>query len=337
MVQKAKEESASSSTTDSGESPFRQLNNREWKSYKYKGPLRPFPVTKQMSMPLSIQQPDYAMDGNPISETKSSKIPVYSAEEIAGMREVCRIGREVLDLAGRALKVGVTGEDIDKLVYNACLERNAYPSPLNYRGFPKSVCVSPNEVVCHGIPDTRPLEEGDIVNLDVTVYYKGFHGDLNETYLIGNVDEKSLNLVKTAYECLAEAIKYCKPGMMYRELGTYIHNVAVKNGCSVIKTYCGHGIGQLFHTAPNVPHYKNNKAPGVMAPGHIFTIEPMINAGASGDHLWPDGWTSVTDDGERSAQFEQVILITETGCEILSARPGSSTTEMVWDLDAVQR
>ncbi len=197
-------------------------------------------------------------------------------------------GREVLDVAGKALRVGVTGDEIDKIVHAACLERNSYPSPLNYRAFPKSVCVSPNEVICHGIPDARPMEEGDIVNLDISLYHNGFHADLNETYLIGKVDEKSLNLVQTSYECLREAIKMCRPGTMYRELGNIIHDVAVKRGCQVDRTYCGHGIGRLFHTSPNVPHYRNNKAVGSMLPGHIFTIEPMINAGGWADTHWPD-------------------------------------------------
>ena len=210
------------------------------------------------------------------------------------MRKACNIGREVLDIAGKMVKVGVTTDEIDRVVHEACIERNSYPSPLNYFGFPKSTCTSVNEIICHGIPDDTELKDGDIVNVDVSVYYDGFHADLNETYLVGNVDEEGKHLVKTTYECLEKAIEICKPGTPYRSVGDAIQKHATKNGLSVVRSYCGHGVGQLFHDDPVVPHYGKNKAKGIMKSGHIFTIEPMINVGTWKDVTWPDKWTSST-------------------------------------------
>jgi len=201
-------------------------------------------------------------------------------------------------------------------IINKC---GAYPSPLNFRGFPKSLCTSINEVVCHGIPDNRELEDGDIINIDISTYYDWVHGDLNETYLVGNVDEQGRKLVQTTSECLQKSIEIVKPGTMYREVGNVISKHAQSNGFSVVRSYCGHGIGKLFHSTPNVPHYAKNKAIGTMKPGHVFTIEPMINEGVYNDQLWPDDWTSVTKDGKRSAQFEHTLLVTETGCDVLTA------------------
>lgn len=193
--------------------------------------------------------------------------------------------------------------------------------------FPKSVCTSPNEVICHGIPDQRVLLDGDILNLDVTLYHGGFHGDLNETYYVGSralADPASVRVVETARECLDQAIQLVKPGMLFREPGTVIEKHAKSRGCSVIKTYCGHGINQLFHCAPNVPHYAKNKAVGTAKPGMCFTIEPMISLGTHRDKTWPDDWTSVTQDGSRTAQFEHTLLVTEDGVEVLTARTADS-------------
>ncbi|XP_071953603.1 methionine aminopeptidase 1-like [Antedon mediterranea] len=301
-------------------------NANPWPGYVYSGPLRPHIVSPKREVLPEIDKPDYASDvkGYPASEMAvrgSTQIKVLSSEEIEILRETCRLGREVLDIAYSAVKVGVTTDEIDQIVHDACMERNCYPSPLNYHQFPKSCCTSVNEVICHGIPDGRPLEDGDIVNIDITVYYKGFHGDLNETFFVGKVDEGSKNLVKVAYDCLMQAIDEVRPGVRYRELGNTIMKHAQTNGCSVVRTYCGHGIHRLFHTAPNVPHYAKNKAIGVMKPGHVFTIEPMISAGTWKDRTWPDNWTAVTEDGKRSAQFEHTLVVTETGCEILTIRP----------------
>jgi methionyl aminopeptidase len=176
---------------------------------------------------------------------------------------------------------------------------------LNYFHFPKSVCTSPNEVICHGIPDSRILLDGDILNIDVTIYHEGFHGDLNETFYVGSSrpSKDSIRVVETARECLDKAIALVKPGMHFRDPGNVIEKHAKSKNCSVVKSYCGHGIHQLFHCAPNVPHYAKNKAVGVCKPGMCFTIEPMINLGTHKDKTWPDNWTSTTADGMLSAQF----------------------------------
>jgi len=236
------------------------------------------------------------------------------------MRKVCRLAREVLDIAGKAAKPGVTTDEIDKIVHQATIERGAYPSPLNYKGFPKSCCTSVNEIICHGIPDSRPLQDGDILNIDITLYYDGVHGDVNETYLIGTVSPQAKKLVQSTYEALEKAIAIVKPGTLYRDIGNVISKHINQAGFSVVRSYCGHGIGELFHAPPSIPHYGKNKAIGVMKPGHVFTIEPMINMGSWHDILWPDGWTAVTQDGKLSAQFEHTLLVTETGCEVLTAR-----------------
>eukprot|EP01120_Amphizonella_sp_Union-15-10_P007563 TRINITY_DN2561_c0_g1_i1.p1 TRINITY_DN2561_c0_g1~~TRINITY_DN2561_c0_g1_i1.p1 ORF type:complete len:367 (-),score=51.82 TRINITY_DN2561_c0_g1_i1:72-1172(-) len=296
----------------------------DFSNFMFTGSLRPGIVSPKRTIPPNILKPDYADDpeGIPHSElaARTSPIIVYNEAEISKIRKACKIGAEVLDIAGRMAKPGVKTDEIDRVVHEAIIERGAYPSPLNYRGFPKSCCTSVNEVICHGIPDSRELKDGDICNVDISVFFEGFHGDLNETWLIGNVDEKSQKLVQTTYECLELAIKEVKPNALYRNIGNIIAKHAENNRLSVVRTYCGHGTGRLFHTSPSVPHYRNNKAVGVMKPGHVFTIEPMINEGNWKDVLWPDGWTSTTKDGKRSAQFEHTLLVTPTGCEVLTKR-----------------
>ncbi|KAI7899958.1 peptidase M24, structural domain-containing protein [Cokeromyces recurvatus] len=291
-------------------------------NYRYTGELRAvYPLSPRRHVPEHIMRPDYAETSIPVSEQNvrmSSTIKVLNAEEIEGMRKVCKIAREVLDIGAAAIRPGITTDEIDEIIHNATIERGAYPSPLNYYQFPKSVCTSVNEVICHGIPDKRPLKDGDIVNLDVTCYYNGFHGDMNATYCVGNVDEKGKKLINTARECLEKAIAMVKPGIRYRDFGKVIEEHAKKNGFSVVRTFSGHGINQLFHCAPNVPHYNGNKAVGIIKPGHCFTIEPMICEGGWRDEIWPDNWTAVTVDGKRSAQFEHTLLVTENGVEILT-------------------
>ncbi|XP_075542419.1 methionine aminopeptidase 1 isoform X2 [Dermacentor variabilis] len=296
-----------------------------WPSFSFTGKLRPFPLSQKREVPEHIMRPDYAdhPDGIPLSEQAakhSSAIKVLDEEEIEGVRLASKLAREVLDVALGAAEVGVTTDELDRLVHEASIERDCYPSPLNYYKFPKSCCTSVNEVICHGIPDMRPLQDGDLLNVDITVYHRGFHGDLNETVFIGNVDESGRKLVQVTYECLSKAIEAVQPGMRYREIGNIIQKHAQSHGFSVVRSYCGHGIHRLFHTAPSVPHYAKNKAIGVMKAGHCFTIEPMISEGTWHDEVWPDNWTAVTADGKRSAQFEQTLLVTDTGCEILTRR-----------------
>lgn len=299
----------------------RSLNMPE---FKWTGSLRPARIGPMREIPDHIPTPDYfTNNGIPTSELSSPQqrtVPSRSPEEIAGIREACRIGRLVLDAAHAAIAPGVTTDEIDRVVHEETLAHGAYPSPYNYYNFPKSVCTSVNEVICHGIPDRRPLENGDIVNVDVSVYYRGYHGDLNETFVVGEADEDAKKLVRVTYECLQLSIAACKPGVRYRDIGDIITKHARAHGLGVVKTYCGHGISDLFHCAPNIPHYSPNKAKGVMKEGQTFTIEPMINEGSHRDKTWPDGWTAVTEDGRRSAQFEHTLLITAEGCEVLTQR-----------------
>ncbi|XP_014668869.1 PREDICTED: methionine aminopeptidase 1-like, partial [Priapulus caudatus] len=300
-----------------------------WPDFTFSGKLRPWPVTPKRAVPDNITRPDYANDskGTPHSELAArgtSQILVLSDEDQESLRVACKLGREVLDIGAEAVAVGVTTDEIDRLIHEATIDRDCYPSPLNYYRFPKSCCTSVNEVICHGIPDKRPLTDGDIVNIDVTVYHRGFHGDLNETLLVGNVDDVTKKLVGVTWDCLDYAMQAVKPGMRYRDIGAIIQKHAQANGFSVVRSYCGHGIHRLFHTAPNVPHYAKNKAVGVMKAGHSFTIEPMISEGVWRDMVWPDNWTAVTQDGRRSAQFEHTLLVTDTGVDILTQRPGTS-------------
>eukprot|EP00980_Cylindrotheca_fusiformis_P015413 scaffold4335_cov119-Cylindrotheca_fusiformis.AAC.16 len=314
-------------------------------NYEFTGSLRPALYSPKRTVPPNIRKPDYADHIAGVSESEQrdksnhNSIRVYTSNELDGeygLRHACKMGREVLDVAGKALRPGVTTDEIDRVVHEACIERQCYPSPLNYYNFPKSVCTSVNEVICHGIPDYREIQDGDIVNIDVTTYnLGGYHGDLNETFCVGNVDADGRKVVQTSFECLSAALALVKPGALYRDLGNAIHKVANANKCSVVRTYCGHGIGSLFHTIPNVPHYHKNKAKGTMKVGHVFTVEPMINLGKSGDVTWGDNWTAVTTDGQRSAQFEHTVLVTESGCEILTARDNEPV--MKWNPDLINR
>ncbi|KAK5983895.1 Methionine aminopeptidase [Trichostrongylus colubriformis] len=310
-----------------------------WPNYKFTGSLRPARVTPRRAVPQSIPRPDYALHPQGVSfeerqAKKNREVKILDDEEKEGLRVACRLGREVLNEAAKACTPGVTTDEIDRVVHEACIERDCYPSPLGYYNFPKSCCTSVNEVICHGIPDLRVLENGDLCNVDVTVYHRGFHGDLNETFLVGDaVDEESRNLVRVTYECLQQAIAIVRPGVKFREIGNVIQKHASANGFSVVKAYCGHGIHRLFHTAPNVPHYAKNTATGVMKAGNSFTIEPMINAGSYHDDRWPDDWTAVTTDGKRSAQFEQTLLVTENGCDVLTAREGNRP----WFMDQIDK
>jgi methionyl aminopeptidase len=280
-----------------------------------------------------ISKPEYHQTGIPINEQnayKTTDIIVNKPEDIKKIRRVCKIARDILDIAGDYLnQKGITGNDINDLVYKKCIEYGVYPSPLNYYHFPASVCISPNEVICHGIPNSNKITSGSIVNIDVSIYLDGVHADLNETFLIEfpgheSCDEKKKIITRTAYMCLEAIIPMIKPGTFYRDLGNVISKIATKNRCSVAKNWSGHGIGIHFHQNPRIPHYANNKAIGVMKPGHIFTVEPMINFGLnnSDDKILSDNWTVVTKNNEPSAQFEHTFLVTETGCEILTARKG---------------
>ncbi|GAA6051548.1 hypothetical protein JCM3770_000410 [Rhodotorula araucariae] len=301
------------------------------KNHKYTGALRavyPDERFPRREVPDHIPRPDYVSDKDGASRAEKAARSdaqgrVLGGEEIEGMRKVCRLAREVLDIAAAAIRPGITTLEIDAIVHDECVKRDSYPSPLGYHHFPRSVCTSVNEVICHGIPDARPLEEGDIINLDVTLFHGGFHGDINATYPVGSsVSQVNLDVIACARECLDESIRMCKPGVLYQDIGRRVEEIATARGFQSNKTYCGHGINQLFHCMPNVPHYAGNRATGAMKPGQTFTIEPMICVGNSKEVHWPDNWTAATIDGKASAQFEETLLITDTGVEVLTAAPG---------------
>ncbi|GAA5951553.1 hypothetical protein JCM8115_005175 [Rhodotorula mucilaginosa] len=303
--------------------------------YRYTGKLRsvmPLEEVPKRTVPDHIPKPDYATEANGVSFGEQVAFinerqgRTCTPEEIVKMRKVCKLGREVLDIAASHIRPGITTLELDRIVHEECVKRDAYPSPLGYHKFPRSVCTSINEVICHGIPDARPLENGDIINLDVSLFHDGYHSDLNATYPVGDaVSKENLDLIACSRKCLDEAIRICGPGVPFQELGRVIEEVASERGFTSNKTFVGHGINTLFHPpGPNVPHYAGNKAPGVMRVGHTFTIEPMICAGREKDVHWPDNWTAATVDGKPSAQFEETLLITPTGVEVLTAAPGWS-------------
>lgn len=246
-------------------------------------------------------------------------IYIKSKEEIKIMRESCRLAVKTLDDIEGKLRVGMTTEEVDQLCHDYITKHGAYPSPLNYKGFPKSVCTSKNEVICHGIPAKNViLNDGDILNIDVTTYLNGFHGDTNRTFLIGNVSEGAKTLVKVTRECMMIGIEQVKPGNRLGDIGAAIQAHAEKHGYSVVRDFCGHGIGRNFHEDPQVLHYGERGTGLRLKPGMTFTIEPMINIGKPDVKILKDGWTAVTTDGKWSAQFEHTILVTETGHEILT-------------------
>jgi len=303
--------------------------------FRYTGALRPGTLSPTRSVPEHIKRPKYAKSGIP--RDKRPKVPweieIKDADTIARMRVAGKHAREILDLAGALTVPGVTTDEIDELVHRETLARGGYPSPLNYNKFPKSCCTSVNEVVCHGIPDDTVLVEGDIINIDITIFYDGVHGDCSETFIVGDVDKAdpvAKKLVKATYDALWAAINICGPGVAVNKIGGAIQTVAHRNGFSVVRNFVGHGIGEVFHTTPNVFHYKNSDPLGTMEPGQTFTIEPMLNEGTHRNVTWPDEWTATTQDGKRSAQFEHTLLITEDGVEALTGRLPTSP-KLFWE------
>jgi methionyl aminopeptidase len=276
--------------------------------------LAPGKVTPRRAVPASIPRPDYAQTGRPRAQGRDVK----TSDELERLRRACRAAARVLRVAGEAVKVGITTDALDEIAHVETIRLGGYPSPLNYRGFPKSLCTSVNEVICHGIPDSRPLEDGDIVNLDVTVYLDGMHGDCSATFLVGNVDAEGRRLVQVASECLAKGISAVKPGRPVSDIGKAVEAHASRHGYGVVRAYCGHGIGESFHSQLQIPHHYDPSMKRVMEPGMTFTIEPMITEGTWQDLLWSDGWTAVTADGKRSAQFEHTMAVTEDGAEVLT-------------------
>ncbi len=278
-------------------------------------PVRPGLQSPPRPVPAHIARPPYATDGNP---GRSRMSPVRTPDEIVAMRRACRVAADVLLHVGELVAPGVTTDRLDQVVHDKTIELGGYPSPLNYRGYPKSVCTSVNEVICHGIPDSRPLANGDIVNIDVTVFLDGVHGDTSMTFLVGEVDEWSRLLVRETYESLKRGIDAVRPGAGINMIGKAIETHARKHNLGVVREFIGHGIGPEFHGSLQIPHYYEPRARAVMAEGMTFTIEPMLTLGDPALGVWEDDWTAVTLDGRRSAQFEHTLLVTAEGAEILT-------------------
>ena len=277
--------------------------------------MRPGSVTPMRKVPDHIPRPDYAETGRPGSSRQSV---IKTPEQIDRMRSTCRAARKILETVLAAVRPGITTEELDAIGHEAAIEIGAYPSPLNYHGYPKSICTSVNEVICHGIPDSRALREGDIVNCDITIFLDGVHGDCSETVLVGQVDEESRKLVEVTRGAMMAGIGAVRAGGRVRDIGRAIEKHVEPHGFSVVRAFVGHGIGETFHMDPQVPHYFDRTALHKLMPGMTFTIEPMINLGDWDHHMWSDNWTAVTCDLQRSAQFEHTILVREDGVEILT-------------------
>ncbi len=288
-------------------------------------PVEPGTISAMRSVPTSVSRPEYADDGVP-GEARSLKPRQYNAEEIVRARRAARLARKMLDFANELASdhtKGYSTEDVDKLTHEEIIKHGAYPSPINYRGFPKAVCTSVNEVVCHGIPDSRVLEKGDLVSIDVSLYLDGFHGDNCGSVICGGgdpadpSDKRSLDLIAATQEALDAAIAICGPGVCFSEIGATIEKVAAQRDFRIVHEFCGHGTGELLHMPPFVRHFRNGDGQP-MLPGNIFTIEPILVEGSRRIHVWKDGWTAATLDGGRGAQFEHEVLIKDDGYEVLT-------------------
>ncbi|MBY8886318.1 type I methionyl aminopeptidase [Streptomyces sp. PTM05] len=277
--------------------------------------LVPGTLSPTRRVPASIPRPEYV--GKP-APTPYTGPEVQDAETIEKMRVASRIAARAMEEAAKAIKPGTTTDELDRIAHEYMCDHRAYPSDLGYRGFPKSICTSLNEVICHGIPDSTELRDGDIVNLDVTAYIDGVHGDTNATYLCGEVDEESRLLVERTHESLARAIKAVKPGRRINVIGRVIESYAKRFGYGVVRDFTGHGINTSFHSGLIVPHYDSPHATTEIKVGMTFTIEPMLTLGTYEYDVWEDGWTVVTKDRKRTAQFEHTLVVTDTGAEVLT-------------------
>jgi methionyl aminopeptidase len=252
---------------------------------------------------------------------KKMKITLKIPEEIKKIRTACQLAAGVLDMIAPYVRAGITTKELDRICHDYIINiQHAIPAPLNYRGFPNSICTSVNDVVCHGIPSLKKLNDGDIINIDITVIKDGYFGDTGKMFIVGKTSTLAERLVKVAQECLYLGIKAVKPGARLGDIGAAIQQHAEKHKFSVVRDYCGHGIGKNFHEDPQVLHYGETGTGEVILPGMVFTIEPMINAGSYNTKLMSDGWTVVTKDHKLSAQWEHTIAVTETGHEVLSKR-----------------
>jgi len=259
-------------------------------------------------------------------DPEEHRIKIHGAAELEGMRKAGKLGAEVLDFIAPHVVPGVTTEELDRLCHDFILSHGAIPAPLNYRGFPKSICTSINHVVCHGIPGDRKLMEGDIINIDITVILDSWHGDTSRMFLVGEkVPLKARRLVEVTYEAMMRGIAAVRPGARTGAIGNAIQTYVESQRFSVVRDFCGHGIGRIFHDAPSILHFGSPEDGPVLQPGMFFTVEPMVNAGRWEVKILSDGWTAVTKDRSLSAQFEHTVAVTETGYEILTLSPAGHT------------
>jgi methionyl aminopeptidase len=277
--------------------------------------LTPGRVAPTLTVPATIPRPEYV--GRPGPERHRGS-EVKNADTIARMRVACQLAAQALDLVGRHVAVGVSTDELDVLGHDFLIAHGAYPSTLGYRGFPKSLCSSINEVICHGIPDSTVLAEGDIVNIDITAFIGGVHGDTNATFLVGDVAEDVRLLVERTHAATMRGIKAVAPGRPINVVGRVIESYARRFGYGVVREFTGHGIGTTFHSGLVIPHFDDPRATTVIEPGMTFTIEPMITLGSAAWQMWDDGWTVVTADRSWTAQFEHTVLVTDEGAEILT-------------------
>ncbi|CEF41583.1 type I methionyl aminopeptidase [Acetobacter tropicalis] len=254
-----------------------------------------------------------------------SGIVLHTEEDFEGLRAAGRLAAATLDMITPYVKPGVTTEELDRLIHEYTLDHGAIPAPLNYRGYPKASCISINHVVCHGIPSEKRLQDGDIVNIDVTSIVDGWYGDNSRMYTVGKVPVKAAKLIKTTYDCLMRGIEVVRPGATLGDVGHAIQTLAEKNRYSIVQDFCGHGIGRTFHAEPNVLHYGRPGEGLKLKAGMVFTIEPMLNIGRPDVKILDDGWTAVTRDRSLSAQFEHMLGVTETGYEIFTLSPAGYT------------
>ncbi|MCB0993835.1 MAG: type I methionyl aminopeptidase [Acidimicrobiales bacterium] len=290
-------------------------------------PVRPGLIGPARPVPRDIPRPPYALSGDPGSSVSSV---VRSPAEIDAMRAAGAAAAEILLHAAKVVAPGVTTDKIDEVVHEETIKRRGYPSPLNYRGFPKSVCTSVNEVICHGIPDSRQLAEGDIINIDVTIYLDGVHGDTSATFCVGEVDPDSLRLVTETRHALDAGIAAVRPGAPVNAIGRAIENHARQHRLGVVRDFIGHGIGTEFHSGLAIPHYFDRRATRELEVGMSFTIEPMLTLGTHDLYVWDDGWTAVTADGRRTAQFEHTLICTEDGVEVVTQTSAGTTAHEVY-------
>ena len=287
-------------------------------------PVRPGRVAAPREVPTDIARPWYITAGHHGADRGPVQV-IDDPDDLARLQTACRIAAEVLATTGAAVAVGVTTDDLDEIAHAAYVERGAYPSTLHYQGFPKSICTSVNEVVCHGIGDDRALREGDIVNLDVTAYIDGMHGDTSATFTVGNVTPSVAGLVDTCREALRRGISAVRSGAPLGEIGKAIQPFAFSRGFGVVADYGGHGIGRHFHAAPHVDHVIRPSAHTVRE-GTVFTIEPMLTAGSSHHRQWDDRWTEVTTDLLPSAQFEHTVIVVDGAAQVLTSTNDTART-----------